>query len=295
MIYAVKLSYYAYLASVENVDVQKEAVKRSDEQLKLINSRYELGSASLSDVLKQKVQFGNDKLSSLTAENSVVTLKASLAYTIGVDPNSNVEFSKKYNVKEYSGTLDEAINFSFDNEPGLQSSVFKSKAAGSAVKAAKSNYLPKLSGNASFTKFNGTQAFPTSFDYSSTTKRFGLTVSWNIFDGFQRERSVTAAKVDRNNSRASEAEAKNRLIRDVKTAFYDIEQQNEVKNIAQDNVNAAEEDLKITQEKYNLGAATILDLLNAQVSVKQAQVSMIQADFDLNLSIAKLENAMGKR
>ncbi len=49
--------------------------------------------------------------------------------------------------------------------------------------------------------------------------------------------------------------------------------------MSQENVDAATEDLKITQEKYNLGAATILDLLNAQVSLKQAQVSMIQARF----------------
>ena len=57
---------------------------------------------------------------------------------------------------------------------------------------------------------------------------------------------------------------------------------------------AAEEDLKITREKYNLGAATILDLLDAQVSLKTAQVALIQVDFDLNLAVAKLENAMGK-
>ena len=57
---------------------------------------------------------------------------------------------------------------------------------------------------------------------------------------------------------------------------------------------AAEEDLKITQEKYNLGAATILDLLDAQVSLKEAQVALIQVDFGLNLAIAQLENAMGK-
>ncbi|MBU0982717.1 MAG: TolC family protein, partial [candidate division Zixibacteria bacterium] len=41
--------------------------------------------------------------------------------------------------------------------------------------------------------------------------------------------------------------------------------------------------------------ATILDLLDAQVSVKQAQVSLIQADLDFNLAVAKLEKAMGRR
>ena len=118
LIYSVKLTYYAYLASVENVDVQKEAVKRSEEQLKLIQSRYDLGSASLSDVLKQKVQFGNDQLTLLTAKNSVVTNKASLAYTIGLDPNAEHDFSRDYSVNEYFGTLEDAISFGLEHEPG---------------------------------------------------------------------------------------------------------------------------------------------------------------------------------
>ena len=74
----------------------------------------------------------------------------------------------------------------------------------------------------------------------------------------------------------------------------DIVQLKEQKTVSQENVAAAEEDLRITQEKYNLGAATILDLLDAQVSLKTAQVALIQVDFDLNLAIAQLENAMGK-
>jgi outer membrane protein len=56
LITAVKVAYYAYLAAVENVAVQEDAVKRADEQLKLIESRFELGSASKSDVLRQKVR-----------------------------------------------------------------------------------------------------------------------------------------------------------------------------------------------------------------------------------------------
>ena len=266
LIYSVKLSYFAYLAAVENVDVQKEAVKRSEEQLKLIQSRYDLGSASLSDVLKQKVLYGNDKLSLLTANNAVVTNKATLAYTIGLDPNENHTFSKEYTMHDYTGSVADAINFGLEHEPGYLSSKLSLKAAKSSVKSNVSNYLPSLSLNASYTKFNGTQAFPSVFDYSSNTLRYGFSVNWNIFDGFFRERNITSAKVVRNNAMAQVSETKNLLSREIKTAFYGIGQQKQAKEIALANVEASNEDLKITQEKYNLGAATILDLLNAQVS-----------------------------
>jgi len=294
LIYAVKASYYAYLVTVENVDVQQGAVKRSEEQLKLIQSKYDLGSAARSDVLKQKVQYGNDKLSLLSAENAVTTTKANLAYTIGVDPNSDVEFSTDYTTREFHGTLDEAIGFGLEHEPGLLATQKAADAAKHAVRSRWSEYLPKLTGFASLGWSDGTRGDTVTFNFSSKSRTYGFQITYNIFDGFLRERNLNQAKIYRNNAMAQIADTRNLVSRNIKTAYLDIEQLKEQKNVAQETVDAAEEDLKITQEKYNLGAATILDLLNAQVSLKEAQVSLIKADFDLNLAVAKLENATGK-
>ncbi len=295
LIYSVKLAYYAYLAAAQNVDVQTQAVARSEEQLKLINSKYDLGSASVSDVLKQKVLYGNDKLALLRANNTVVTSKANLEYTIGVDPNRDYEFSKTYQTREYDGTLDDAISYGIGNQPSLLAAEKGVEAARHSVHSRRASYLPSLNGSGSYSISSGTSGDTLLYNSKSKTLRYGFSVNWNVFDGFLRERSLTSAKVGFNNARASLADQKNLLKQNIKTAYYDIEQQKEVKKVAGENVDAAQEDLKITQEKYNLGAATILDLLNAQVSLKQAQVNEIQADFDLNLAIAQLDNAMGKR
>lgn len=294
LIYAVKTAFYAYLASVENVTVQEEAVKRAEEQLKLIEARYELGSASLSDVLKQKVQSGNDRLELLRAQNAVINTNASLAYTVGIDPREDHQFATDYRVSEIEGSLDEAIDFGATHNPRLLSAEKQFSESKAYVRAAASSYLPTLSAWASYSRFNGTQAFPFVFDYSSNSLTYGFGVSYNIFDGFLRERQLSDAKILRNNARAGLADTRNRFVSDVKTAYLDIEQIRQQKLVSEENVAAADEDLKITQEKYNLGAATILDLLVAQVSLKQAQVALIRVEFDLNLAIAKLENAMGK-
>jgi outer membrane protein len=288
LIYAVKTSYYAYLAVVQNASVAEEAVKRSQEQLKLIQSKFELGSASKSDVLKQKVQYGSDQLALLKAKNGVTTAAADLAYTVGVDPQQNWQFSDKYTVRTFDGTLDSAIAFGLTHQPSLLSIQQNLSSARSSYKSAMSSYLPSVSATASYT-----HPFEAGREDVST-KRYGLGVSWNIFDGFSRERSVTSAKVTRNNLQASLADARNLAVSDIKTAYLEIDRLKEQKSVADENVAAATEDLKITQEKYNLGAATILDLLNAQVSLKQAEVDRISADFDLNLAVSKLEKSMGK-
>lgn len=294
LIYSVKVAYYAYLANVQNLETQQEAVKRADEQLKLIESRFELGSAARSDVLKQKVQYGNDRLALLKAVNAVTNSRANLAYTVGLDPRDDHEFDTEYNVREYDGTLDEAISFGVNHNPSLLSQQKTVDWAKHSARAAKATWLPSVSGSYSISKFDGTQNYPEVFDYSSVTKRWGFSFNWNIFDGFSRHERIQNAKVSHNNSRADFADLRNYTVSNIKTGYSEIDQYKEQKAVSEENVAAADEDLKITQEKYNLGAATILDLLDAQVSLKEAQVSLISVDFDLNLAIAKLEKSMGK-
>ena len=292
LILSVKTRYYAYLAAEQNVGVQEEAVKRSEEQLKLIQSRFELGSAAKSDVLKQRVQYGNDKLNLLQARNSVISSRASLAYTIGLDPTQEHQFSTDYIVREYTGTLDEAMHYGFTHSPDLLSQEKSVSVAKLRLTSAKTDYLPKFTPSLSY---GYGKSWGENDTWSSgTALTYGFTFSWNIFDGFGREYTVASNRIAFNNARAAAADARNLTASEIKSTYLEIEQLREQKKVSQENVDAATEDLKITQEKYNLGAATILDLLNAQVSLKQAQVSMIQADFDLNLSISRLENSMGK-
>jgi len=59
------------------------------------------------------------------------------------------------------------------------------------------------------------------------------------------------------------------------------------------NVAAAAEALRVTQDRYRLGAGTLLDLLTAEANLTQAQVSQIQARFDYLNARAQLEALVG--
>ena len=294
LIFDVKSAYYGYLRAVQNEETNKQAVERSKEQLKLVESRYELGSAAYSDVLGQRVLYGNDRLEHLRAQNNVTTTKAVLSYTIGTDPNQNIEFETVADAREFVGSMEEAINFGLEHEPGLLAAQKELSAGKHGLSSALADYFPKLSIFGEYSDFTGNVAFPTVQQFSSKEKTFGFRISYSIFDGFGRQRNVTQAKVNRNNAIADHSDARNLVMQQIKTAYLDIQNQKQAVSVAQESVAAAEENMKIVQERYNLGAATILDLLTAQEDLKRAQVSYINSRFDLNLAIARLENAMGK-
>jgi len=64
--------------------------------------------------------------------------------------------------------------------------------------------------------------------------------------------------------------------------------------IARDNLAAATEDLRVQQERYRVGAATILDLLTSQAALAQAEVDLVQGRFNYLIARAQLEALVGR-
>lgn len=287
--------YFDYLASVRNLTVQEEAVKRSEEQLNLVQSKYDVGSASLSDVLKQKVQFGNDNLALLEARQFVITSRANLAWSVGLDPSATNEFDTTYTERGFTQSLDEAIATGLENHPGLRSKELDVSVSKHYLNAAKGDYLPSVGASVTRTWSKGSSSdfLDLDLERSSTSTSFSISARWNIFDRFSREQTVASRSVRHNNARAGFAEERNTVALNITKAFYEVEKATEQVRVSEENVKSAREDMSLAQEKYNLGSAAILELLDAQVSLKDAQVRLISGKLNLNTAIAILHNAMG--
>ena len=63
--------------------------------------------------------------------------------------------------------------------------------------------------------------------------------------------------------------------------------------VANANVAAATEALRVQQDRYRLGAGTLLDMLTAEANLTQAQVTQVQARYDYLNARAQLEAIVG--
>jgi outer membrane protein TolC len=295
LIYNVKGLYFAYLTFLDKKEISEEAVKRGEEQYKLAKSKYEVGSASKSDVLKAQVQYGNDKLGLIETQNAVKVAHANLAYLIGVDVNSDVEFSAEFKPKKYDGTEMDALKFGLAHYPGLLASESNLTAAKYDVRSTFGRYLPSLSISVGRSWSNNRWSEVKEFRDEDARWSIRTSLSIPIFENFSRKRDMSRAKATLSNARADYYYVKNEVALNIKEAYLEITKADEALKVARENVLAAGEDMSLVQEKYNLGAATILELLDAQVSLITAQNAEAEAEFDYNLAVAKLENAMGVR
>ncbi len=295
IIFNVKTLYFAYLNSLERLGISQEAVKRGEEQLKLAQSQYEVGAVPRSDVLKAKVQYGNERLGLIDAENNLRIAEAELKFIIGLDVNSDDTLSTDFEAKEYKGTEGDALKLGLANHPGLIADEYSVKAAKYDIRSTFGRYLPSLSVNFSKGWSNSRWSEVTDFKPEDESWSVSASVSLPIFTNFSRKRDMARAKLGLQNARASLFFTRNQVALDVKEAYLGIERAQEALNVASENVEAAQEDMSLVEEKYNLGAATILELLDAQVSLVTAQNNRAQAEFDYNLAVARLELAMGVR
>ena len=120
-------------------------------------------------------------------------------------------------------------------------------------------------------------------------------MTWTLFNGFVREQQQTSAAVSRDVADARAADARlqaNAQLTQLLAALYTSATQIDI-STAQ--VAAATEDLRVQQERYRVGAATILDLLTSQASLTQAQVNLVQSRFNFVIARAQLEALVGRQ
>jgi TolC family type I secretion outer membrane protein len=290
---SVKEGCYNLLKAQMLYEVQIDAVKKSIEQLNMARARYDLGSASLSDYLKAKVQLGNDSLNLITYANNVKLTEASLNSLLGLDINTPLEIDAKLEYKKLEANLEDETKKALEKHPQVDKAKMGVNQAHSSLTAARSANFPNISFSGSYSWKN--YGFPSSRDIEKIDSwGIGINVSLNIFEGFLTTSKVRSAKAMLNLAKENLKQSKRDLELEIKQAYLSVNEAEQKIRLTDEALKSAEEDLKLTQEKYNLGAASILELLDANVSYKTAKSNQVQALYDYNLALAKYEKAIDK-
>jgi len=290
----VKQGCYDLLKAQMLYDVQVDAVGVSLEQLKMAKARYDLGAASLSDYLKAKVQLGNDSLTLITNENSVKLAEANLNNLLGLDVNTPLEINARLEYTKFDFDVDQETKRALESHPQIDKARMGLNQSRSGLTVARSANYPSIS---FFADYRWSDiAFPKS---SSEWNQFaywdfGINISLSIFNGFLTTGNVRSAKAQVRLNQDNLEQNKRDLALAIKQAYVSVKEGEQKIRLTNDALTSAEEDLKLTQEKYNLGAASILDLLNANVSYKTAKNNQVQALYDYNLAVAQFQKATAR-
>jgi outer membrane protein TolC len=294
IIASVHAGYYQVLKDQQLLEVAKLNLDLANEQVELTQRKYELGAVNKTDLLKAKVLMGQARVGVVNQESVLKNSMYELRNAMGV-----VQSASPFTVKEETQQLlslqteAEAIELMESNNPGLLAIEAQVKGAELDFKIVRSARLPSLS---------------TSFSYSATADRFNdlpdnfkdtydinsrISLSFPLFNGFnfstRTQQAKLALRKQQNEYTTSRNDAYVQLVAllEVLITYQSIIPINEEVLVS------AEEDLNLVQERYSLGSATILEVLDAQVSVIQAKADLVSSRYAAFTQQTYLKAQMG--
>ncbi len=282
-----KQAFFNALSAAELIRVSETRIERAAQQLKIAKDKLAAGSATRSDTLRAMVELGNARLQLLNAQAQQATAEANLGRLVGVDgPVRPIADSSIFRLDKLdtAALREEARR----NSPVVRLAEAQARAAAAQVAVSRAQYFPSVTASYS-------QSFAgNSLDALNNTWSARLSLSWPLFNGFSRELGLSRSLAAREAAEVQAADARRQVDAQFTQYLAALDAAQEQLVIAEASRVAAEEDLRVQQERYRLGAVTILDVLTSQVNLDQAEVDLVQARLNLLLAKAQLEALIGR-
>jgi len=290
---AAKQQYFNVLAARESQLAAAAQLQQAEAQRHNSIARTKARVATRSDSLRAEIQVRAAQLAVLESANDLENANASLTRIVG--SNELVTAAPRDTLERAVLAVDEAtLRQWVQNGPVVRQAQASLDAARAAAQGAWTGYLPSVT--ASYSRGgSGTGPSPTLFDEDFTySGSFRLSLSLPLFTQLQREQQLTNARVARldaeaelNDARLAANESLIQLLGALRSAEVRVASQ-------QETVVAAEEDLRVQQQRYASGGSTLLDVLTSQTQLDQARRDLIRARYDLRVARAQLESLAGR-
>ena len=287
-------SYYGLLQDQQLLDVAEKNLLLSEKQVDLVQKQFDLGAVRKTDLLKAKVSIGQARVELLNRKTALENSRRQLFNDMGV-----IDFGQSIMAK-YSvwapvsvPTSAEALTFLKEKNPNIliQSSVIETGKI--QLKMAKGMRSPSAFASVDYSA-NGNNSDELKEAFKDDW-RIGMNMSVNfpLYSGNSLSSAQQRAELEKQKSENDYLTYLNDLRVQVELIRKSIMNYSEIIPINQDVVSSAEEDLKLAQERYSIGSATILEVLDAQVSLIRSNSTLINTIHDARMQEMSLKALLG--
>mgnify|MGYP001298962294 FL=1 len=291
----VHFAYFNYLKAIQLLDVSRSNLMSSQQQLTLVQQQYDLGSAKKTDLLKAEVRFGQARIDVITNDASVKSAYRNLKNAMGLI-NSDQDFT----IEEVEKPLELIPEFETGFElvqkfnPSVKAKQYQIMSAKLNTKLARGSRLPVISLSASSSGADENLSDAISNNYGDNQRtNASLSISIPIYTGNSISSRIQKAKIGVDKQESEYLTQLEDLSVQLEDYLDQLNNYIEVIPINETVLESAEEDLKLSQVRYSQGSTTILEVLNAQVSVVQARSSLVRSKYDAFIQQANLKALLG--
>ena len=302
-VFAVKSAYWGLSRAMDVENVVEENIGQVREHLRDVRAFFDQGLLTRNDVLRAELQLSNAEIMGIDARNGVAVARTSLNNLIGLPLDAEVEPTTSAAAAAAAVPVEDApaeeagrslVDTALAGRPEIRSAEFRIKASEAGVKAARAGWYPQifLSGNYYYLRPNS--RFMPAVDKFKDTWDIGVSLSLDVWNWGQTRSRTEQARARLAQARDARKILEDQAVLEVTQTRLALTQAREKLKVAAQAVGQAEENLRVTRERFKQGVALNTDVLDAEVFLLQAKLGRTQAGIDLALAQARLEKALGR-
>ena len=287
----------------EMQSVQKQQLTLSEQLLERTQVLVAEGRKSESELYEVEAQVAQNRQALTEAENSYCLAVVDLCQLINYKDIEgfynaqcamhNAQFEMQ-NTASLLPNPDEVFAHALTNRPSLEVQRNRVASAEFAIKETKAEFYPQLNLNASwgtgyYHTFNGNNpAFGNQF-VDNGSEVIGLSLNIPIYNRMQVRHAVKRQQIALDEARLTELELKDRLYKDIQSAYYNALAAKDKYEAAQKSREAGVKALEFAESKYELGRLSTYEYNEAQTRLYRAEAEETQAKYEYLLRIRILE------
>lgn len=289
VVYSAEQIYLQGLLASENIAAARRALETANESLRVAQARFGTGVAPQFDVLQAEVAVANAEQALVRAQTGAASAQINLNAALNLGQDTPLELTDTLAPRPVDGTLADSIARALRDRPDLVAFRNQIAVAQAGIDVAASGGLPIVSLGAGYDLNNANGQSTGVFGSWSVT--LGVTLS--VFDGGITQAKIREAQVRLEQLKVREAQTRQQIELDVRQAWLALQQAAGELTAASKAVEQGREAARLARVRYQAGVGTSLELLTAQSTLAQAELSLASARFNQNAARIQLILATG--
>jgi outer membrane protein TolC len=267
-------TYLEVQKATARLEAADKAVADARENKRLATVRTTTGVGLKSDELRSRTHLSIVESQRISAQNNLTLGRMKLALLIGLPEDKKYDVSKLLDSISVPVMNGQIISDALLNRVEIKQSHTDLEKSDAALRLARSEYLPTVGAFASY-QLNAKDA---PFTSDNDAWSAGVSLKWNIFDGFrrysERKRALSGQAAAREMLESSTQEITYQL----KESYIRRDEAGKQLEVARNTVQDAEETVRLLSRRYENSLTTMVELLDAQTALDQARANLVETE-----------------
>jgi len=289
----VKDAYFGILKAEKAVEVARTAVESLGSHVKVARSFYKVGMIPINDLLKAEVELGNAQYDLVKAQNASQLARSVFNIVLSRPVDAPVEVKDVLGYKPRRDDFQEYLETAFENRPEMKVLEINILQTDQNIRLAKSGFYPEIGLEFDYIREGDDPDVSGSPFHDSSSWQAMAVASWNFWEWGKTHYSVKEKQAFKRELIQTKMALQDSIRLELKEATLALDEAGKNIPTTEKAVEQAEENLRVSEERYKAQVTTSTEVLDAQTLLTQARTNNYNAIYDEKLARAKLLRALG--